>query len=188
MVRESKKKNVDEKDVWKSLLKHRWSSEIIKDSPCLDEEQEYDVILKTAQELNLDHGANTWIPEEDLALGKELYSIIKCQFPVAEEAKLSQLFKHLVTNYSLSTVVASTLHNIQPMARDNIKDFTAINMWYERLDKRYNFSLGPVVLPLLKTDTLTQLVKLDPPYMKDFKARVDELDSLSTIFGKMNLV
>ena len=36
MVRESKRNNIDEKDVWKSLLKHRWSSEIMKDSPCLD--------------------------------------------------------------------------------------------------------------------------------------------------------
>ena len=27
MVRESKKNDVDEKDVWKSILKHRWSSQ-----------------------------------------------------------------------------------------------------------------------------------------------------------------
>ena len=72
------------------------------------------------------------------------------------------------------------------MAGDNIKDFTAINLWYERLDTRYNFSLGPVVLPLLKTDNLIQLAKLDPPYLKDFKASIDEhqLDNISTVFGK----
>ena len=72
------------------------------------------------------------------------------------------------------------------MAGDNIKDFTAINLWYERLDTRYNFSLGPVVLPLLKTDNLIQLAKLEPPYLKDFKASIDEhqLDNISTVFGK----
>ena len=143
------------------LLKHRWSSDIMENSHCLREYQRNAVILKTAQELNLDHGANTWIPEEDLAFGKELYAIIKCQFAVGEAAKLSQLLRHLVNNQSLNTVVASTMHNIKPMAGDNIKDFSAINMWYERLDKRYNFSLGPVVLPLLKMDDLTQLAKLD---------------------------
>ena len=142
------------------------------------------MILKTVQELNLDHGVNTWVPEEDLAFGKELYSIFKCQIPVVEAAKLSQLFRHLLTNHKLNTVVASTMHNIQ--AGD--KDFSAIaiNMWYKRLDKRYNFSLGPAILPLLKTDNLTRLAKLDPPYMKDFKASIDEnqLGNITKFFGK----
>ena len=92
--------------------------------------------IKTAQELNLDDGVNSWVPDEDLVFGKELYSILKCPSHVAEAAKLSQFFKHLLTNQSLHSVVASTLRNIQPMAGDNIKDFSAINMWYERLDKR----------------------------------------------------
>ena len=142
--------------------------------------------IKTAQELNLDDGVNSWVPDEDLVFGKELYSILKCPSHVAETAKLSQFFKHLLTNQSLHTVVASTLRNIQPMAGDNIKDFSAINMWYERLDKRYNFSLGSVILPLLKTDNLTRLAKLDPPYLKDFKARVDEnqLGNITKFFGK----
>ena len=82
------------------------------------------------------------------------------------------------------------MQNIQPRAGDNIKDLTAINMWYERLDKRYNFSFGPFILPLLKTDNLTKLVELDPPFMKDFKASIDEhqLDNLTMEFGKINLV
>ena len=194
MVRESKKNNIAEKDVWKSLLKNRWTSEIIKDSPCHSEDQEYSVIRKTAEELNLDRGDNTWdpmgVPNEDLAFGKRLFSIMKCPFHVAEAAKLSEFFRHLLTNHSINNVVASTLRNIQPMAGDNIKDFTAINMWYERLDKRYNFSLGSVILPLLKTDNMTQLAKLDPPYMKDFNATRDEhqLDNISILFGKTNLV
>ena len=188
MVRESKTKNVEGKDVWKSLLKHRWSSEIIKDSPCLSDDQEYGVILKTAEDVSLDHSANTWVPDEDLAFGKELYSIMKYPFDTAEEAKLSHFFRYLLTNQSLNTVVVSTLRNIQPMAGvDIMKDFSAINMWYERLDTRYNFSLGPVILPLLKTNNLTQVGKLDPPLLKEFKAS-SQLDSIALVFGEINLV
>ena len=58
------------------------------------------------------------------------------------------MFESLLTNENLNTVVAATMHTIQPRAGDNIKDFTAINMWYQRLEERYNFSLGPNILPL----------------------------------------
>ena len=191
MVWESKRNKINEKDLWYSLLKHRWTSDIMDYSPCLDEDDEYDVIVTTAQELNLDHhSANTWVPDEDLALGKELYSIVKCPPHVAEAAKLWQFFSYLLNSHSLSTVVAATIRNMKPMAGgDNIEDFSAINMWYKRLDARYNFSLGPVLLPLLKTDNMAQLAELDPPYLKGFKSTRDEdqVDNFSMGFGKMNL-
>ena len=107
-------------------------------------------------------------------------------FRVAEVAKLSQFFGHLLTKHNLNTVVASTVRNIQPLARNSIKNFNAINMWYEVLDKRYNLSLGPVILPMLTTDNLTQLATLDPPYLKDLKADMDEnqIDNISIFYGK----
>ena len=185
MARESKRNNIVEKDVWQSLLRNRWNSVSIKDSLCLNEYREYSVIKKTSEELNLDHGVDTWwVPDEDLTFGKELFSIMKCPFHVAEAAKLSHFFRHLLTNHTLYTVVASTLHNMQPMAGDNIKDFTAINMWYERLDKRYNLSFGPAILPLLKTEHLTQLAELHPPYLK---TNIDDHQphNISTVFGKI---
>ena len=82
---------------------------------------------------------------------------------LVEAAKLSKLFESLITTENLNTVVAATMHNIQPRAGDNIKDFTAINMWYQRLDERYNFSLGYAVLPLMTTDNLRELANLKPP-------------------------
>ena len=85
---------------------------------------------------------------------------------MVEAAKLAVLFESLLTNQNLNTVVAATMENIQPRADDNIKDFTAINMWYERLDERYNFSLGSNILPLLTTDNLKQLETLTPPFLK----------------------
>ena len=75
------------------------------------------------------------------------------------------------------------MENIQPRAGDNIKDFTAINMWYERLDERYNFSLGSNILPLMTTDNLEQLETLDPPYMNDLKAGIND-GNMSSLFGR----
>merc|ERR1711963_1129182 len=79
----------------------------------------------------------------------------------------SKLFESLITSENLNAVVAATMHDIQPRAGDNIKDFTAINMWYQRLDERYNFFLGPNILPLLTSDSLTQLGTLDPPFLQN---------------------
>ena len=59
------------------------------------------------------------------------------------------------------------MHNIQPRAGDNIKDFTAINMWYQRLDERYNFSLGNNIFPLMTTKDLELFTALDPPFFED---------------------
>ena len=96
--------------------------------------------------------------------------------------------EHLLSNPNLNTAVAATLHSIQPNADEDTLDFTAMNMWYERLDKRYNFSLGPVVLPLLASENLTQLASLDPPYLKDYKAIINEEGhaNVSTIYGKIS--
>ena len=187
LVRESKKNKVDESRVRLTLLKHRWSDEIVESSPCLDSKQEYDVIRKTAWELSLVHGINAWVPEEDLAFGIELYSEVQnCPSHIVDAAKMSIFFEHLLNYHNLNTVVAATLHSIQPNANNSIEDFTAANMWYDRLDKRYNFSLGPVILPLLASDNLTQLAALDPPYLKDYKTLINEEghENMSTIYGK----
>ena len=180
LARERRMNNGSEREVWISLLKHRWTAQILNGSLCLDESQENMVILLTAQELNLRFGVMPWVPEEDLIFGLELYfSIHMCSYNlIAETAKLSVFFESLLTNHSLNSVVAATMQNIQPRAGDNIKDFTAINMWYERLDERYNFSLGPNILPMLTSDNLTQFEVLDPPYLRHNKGVVNEL------FGK----
>ena len=101
-----------------------------------------------------------------MILGSELYSVLSCPAQLVEAYKLSKLFESFINKENLNTVVAATMHNIQPRAGDNIKDFTAINMWYQRLDERYNFSLGPNILPLMTTDSLAQLEALHPPFLQ----------------------
>ena len=175
LVRESKLKGVSESEVWINLLKHRWGKEILKAHPCLYQSQITEVIYKTGQDLKLKYDWNIWFPEEDIAFGMELFSALHyCPENLIEAAKLSKLFESLITNENLNTVVAATMHNIQPRAGDNIKDFTAINMWYQRLDERYSFSLGPNILLLLTESNLFQLINLDPPFLQYNKSIHDQ--------------
>ena len=152
-------------------------------------------IFKTGQELGIGYDWNIRVNEEDKEFGKELYSaLLLCPRHLMEAVQLSVFFKHLLTLrvhhvphfhyvYDLKTIVAATFHNIQPRAGDNIKDFTAIDMWYERLDKRYNFSLGSNILPLLTTDNLEHLETFDPPYLQQHKGVINE-HKMSELFGK----
>ena len=186
LVRETKKQGVREDQVWTILLTNRWNMEILKTDPCLNETQILKVIHKTGEELNIAYSWNLWIPEEDLTFGTELYSALHyCPGKLIEAAKLSALFESLITNHNLNTVVAATMHNIQPRAGDNIKDFTAINMWYQRMDERYTFSLHSSILPLMTSDEVKQLLTLEPPFMtNDTQPDKEALDTLSPVFGK----
>ena len=167
LVRWSKYLKIDKREVWKTLLKYRWDLEFVKTNPCLDEDQIATVIFKTALEMKFLYSWSLWFPEEDLTFGTELLSALHyCPGHLVEAAKLSKLFESLIANHSLTTVVAATMHNIQPRAGNTIKDFTAVNMWYQRLDKKYNFSLDSVILSLMTSDERTQLKTLMPPYVK----------------------
>ena len=142
------------------------------------------MIFKTGQDLNLKYDWNHWIPEDDLAFGTELYTALHdCPGKLIEASKLSTMFESLLTEHNMNTVVAATMENIQPRAGDNIKDFTAINMWYERLDERYNFSLGPNILPLMNSENMKQLKTLTPPYMKEI--HYTQNSNMSRLFGKI---
>ena len=172
LVREGRKNKIDDKDIWNSVLSQRWTSDVFdQESPCIDESKIYQVIVKAAQELNLTIGLNGWIPEGDLIFGAKLYSLINyCPAHLVEAAKLSVFFESLLVNQSLETMVLATINSIQPRAGDTIKDFTSINMWYEKLDEKFNFSIGPIIVALSTANQLTQLEQLDPPFLKNVSA------------------
>ena len=131
--------------------------------------QIYRIIIKVAQELDLVIGFDGWTPKADLSLGAKLLSVMDdCSDSLVEVAKLSVFFESLLTNHSLETMVAATMNSIQPRGGNTINDFSAINTWFVELDKRYNFSIGPIVAALSNTDQLKQLKKLDPPFLEDF--------------------
>ena len=45
LVRESKKKGINQSMIWKTLLQHRWDIEILKTNPCLNENQVAQMII-----------------------------------------------------------------------------------------------------------------------------------------------
>ena len=125
------------------------------------------MVTDVAQELNLTIGFNGWIPGSDLRLGAQLFSAINyCPENLVEGAKLSIFFESLLTKHNLETVVAATMNSIQPRMGSTKMDFNTINMWYGELDKKYNFSIGPIVAALSTTEQLQKLKRLDPPFLK----------------------
>ena len=168
LVRESRKHKVSEDDIWKAVLRHRWSSGILsQESPCLKEDAVEHLIFDIAHDQNLTVWLDGWIPEADLILGTKLMAVIlNCPDHLVEAVKLSFFFKTLLTNQSLETVVAATMNSIQPRAGNTIQDFTAVNLWYDRLDQMYNFSIFPIIAALSTNSQLGQMRNLEPPYMK----------------------
>ena len=169
LVRESKLKKVSEEDVWRLLLKHMWSKEILSESRCLNESEEQQVIVKAAQELNLVSGYNSWVPKEDVVFGFNLYSSVhNCPSTPADAAKLSHFFANLLTKHSINTVISATMQNIQPRAGTILDDFSAMNTWYAQLERKYNlFSLGHIVTSVSSVEQLQRLSKLNSPFLKE---------------------
>ena len=151
------------------VLKQRWSSEILATEPCLDDRKAKFVINHTREELTLDYKKYEEISEEDITLGVELFSYIhSCEKKMVEAAKLSVFFEKLLTDHTLETIVASTMNNMQPRVGDKLDDLTAMNMWFEHLDKKLNFSLGPLLIGLSSTSQLKRLKELNPPFLRKY--------------------
>ena len=45
-----------------------------------------------------------------------------------------------------------------------------MNMWYKRLDAKYNISLGKTLIGLSDSRQLAHLAALDLPYLEDYEA------------------
>ena len=100
----------------------------------------------------------------------ELFAILKnCPSHLLEAWRLSKFLEHLLYNYNLRTVMASTLHTT--IQSDKSRS-TELSMWYKRLDERYNISLGKTIVGLSGTDQLAQLSALDLPYLEDYKQSI----------------
>ena len=117
--------------------------------------------------MGIAYSSYTWFLKEDLSFGTEFYSALTyCPDYLLEAAKLSVFFESLLNNNNLRSLVAATMHNIQPRAGTRIEENTFVNLWYKYLDKRYNFTLGPAVLSLFTTDELEQLISLETSFLE----------------------
>ena len=150
-----------------TTLKQRWGLDNLKSSPCLNDVAITEQIDQIKTKLNLDYKEYDWIPDEDLEVGLELYSYLHyCQSQVVEAAQLSVFFEALLSNHRFGTLVASTMNNIQPRVGHNLLDLTPMNMWFEHLDEKLNFSLGPLLIALSTTKELKRLKVVDPPFLR----------------------
>ena len=173
------------------VLKRRWSYEVLKEEPCFDERKAEFVINHIQEELQLEYKEYPQISDEDIELGVELYSYLHyCERKVVEAAKLSLFFEELLTNHGLRTVVATTMNNIQPRVGEKLEDLTAMNMWFDHLDKKLNLSLGPLLVGLSSTSELRSLLELDPPFLRNsaeqIRKCIDEghCDDVANITGR----
>ena len=123
LARESKRRKIPESYVWRVLLEHRWNNEILQDSKCLNATKKLEIVFEVFQELGIAYSSYTWFLEEDLSLGTKFYSALTyCPDHLLETATLSVFFESLLDSESLRSVVAATMHNIQPRAGNRIKD------------------------------------------------------------------
>ena len=182
LVQKSKESNLSEELVLGAIMKYRWTKEIILDSPCLSENQMFDVIYGAGHNLHLNIGYTPWIRDNDVGFGIELYSVLHyCPNYVVDAAKMFVFFEHLLTHHSLETVIAATMNNIAPRADKRIKDFSSMNMWYIKLDKIFNFALGPVLATFSTTEQLEILTKMKPPFLDDFSRPGDGYDCKGSV-------
>ena len=143
----------------------------VNQSPCLNDLQMIEVITKTRSDLKIGFVIQPCCFDEDSTMfALELFAILKnCPSHLLETWRLSKFLEHLLYNYNLRTVMASTLHTT--IQSDKSKSIE-LSMWYKRLDERYNISLGKTIVGLSGTDQLAQLSALDLPYLEDYKQSI----------------
>ena len=147
----------------------------------------------------IEYDWNIRIDKEVIEFGKQIYGVVLfCPSHLTESRKLNDFFKNFLydVNYDpqkkseVNSLVAATFHSLIPGAGSNIKDLTPLNIWYEALGQRYNFSLGPIILGFMTTDRLAQLAKLDVPFLKEYKTYVQnclnagECQKMAKLVGK----
>ena len=145
----------------------------VNQSPCLNDLQIIEVITKTRSDLKIGFVIQPCCFEENSTMfALELLSTLKnCPSHLLGAWRLSKFLEHLLYNFNLRTVIASTLHTT--IQSDKSKS-TELSMWYKRLDERYNISLGKTIVGLSGTDQLTQLSALDLPYLEDYKQSISQ--------------
>ena len=176
LVRQSKVQGIQKEVVWDWLY---WIDEYQKKGCCLNASQIAEVIVDLGFYLGkIEYDWYIRITEKDIEFGTQIYSaLLFCPIHFVENRKINAFFKTLLPSKGgrkseLNSLVAATFHSLLPKPGNIIKDFTALNMWYEALGQKYNFSLGPTILGLVTTDGLDQLAKHDVPFFKKYKTYV----------------
>ena len=177
LIQKSHAANLNNNEIMAEMLRHRMSGEIVLGSPCLNESQIFEIILKTGQHLNLTFDPFPWIYyDDDLPFGTELLTILRdCSSHTVESARMYFFFKQLIIQERLETVIASTMNSVAPKADKTVQeDLSSVNMWYNKLDDIFRFSLASALSPLSSTKQQRQLSTLKPPFWNDTHSVAEE--------------
>ena len=177
LVVESKQYGFGRKELWRAVLRNRWTMESLKRTQgkhfCLDIPQQISVIEKTNQNLKMKSigRKDIWGSDDDLPLVIEIFSLLHyCPPPqLVQSVKLGILFGKLLVEESMKTLVLAVMNNL----KNNFSNNSLVDEFFVELDKVYKFKLGPTVLALATTAQLRQMTKKKIPFLKAFSHQIE---------------
>ena len=89
LVQKSQMANIGKEQVSEAVLRRRWNTDIVLDSPCLDESQILSAIFKSGEDLGITVEDTPWIRDDDLKFATELFTALRdCPENLIESAKM----------------------------------------------------------------------------------------------------
>ena len=157
--------------LWETLLRHRWSNKILRNSsPSLTEETKDLVLRDVNKELRLTY-SEAVLSDDDLLLGTKLFFVLHYYLHTLEEsAKLSIFYDDLLRKQNLRTIVQATLDNVLP-GTEAIKHFDGMVEFFNELDRIYDFTkdLTPSMMAILSLDQLEELTQIGMNFLDAYK-------------------
>ena len=171
LVSQGMRQKLDADSLWETLLRHRWSKKILRDSsPHLTEETKDLVLRDVNRELRLTY-SEAVVSDEELLLGSKLFFVLHYYLDTLEEsAKLSIFYNDLLRNQNLRTIVQATLDNVLP-GTEAIRDFAGMVQFFNELDSIYHFTkdLTPSMMAILSFDQLEELTQIGMNFLDVYK-------------------
>ena len=163
-------------EVWESMLRHRWSREILqRASACLTKSAELEILNKKRIEMNLTN-TESFISENDIEMGTKLFiDLHYCPNSVQESIKLSMFYRDLLEEQNLRTIIQATMNNVLP-ATSAVEDSTTMINFFNELDQMYNFTHGltPLLIAISSSDQLKELTKLGLPFLDSYNDVINQ--------------
>ena len=176
LVHQSLEQGRDLTHLWKVILKHRWTADILnttKESAfCLDPLDEESVLVKIEAELDVvaPNATKDFDPDKYIPQVLEAFSLLHFCPPqhLVEAVKLGLFYKNLLEKENstehekLQAVVMATMNNIRPDNR--FENIDLLHEIFNEINKGYNFQLGPALIALSSASQLKQVAALDLPF------------------------
>ena len=106
------------------------------------------------------------VSEEDLVFGTELFTVLTlCHDHIVEAAKLAVFMTNLLDNHNLRTIIQTTVNTIEQGSVTSQQNVESVKEFYKELDRKYNLSLGIILIALSTQSQLRAMLHQDSPYL-----------------------